>query len=193
MTWKYSTDVVNGRYTINWSPSAHGTPYVNSVKQIDIGDLSFEDVTFVYDSFKHTGYVSAVVKDKLSLNTYDIPTFMITGAFLHDMGLNCEDRTPKDDKFIENLILILDKTGFWNSYSTKQNMKKKPTKTYNIKDLEYDPKIMSTYMYDPMGVEGNSKLKNEIKQKDALIAELKEQIQEMKDEIEMLKAINLEC
>ena len=72
-------------------------------------------------------------------------------------------------------------------------MKKKPTKTYNIKHLEFDPKIMSTYIYDPMEVESNSKLKNEIKQKDALIADLKEQIQEMKDEIEMLKAINLEC
>lgn len=70
---------------------------------------------------------------------------------------------------------------------------KKKLKSYSVKDLEYDPHMVSTYMYDPMGVESNSKLKNEIKQKDALIAELKEQIQEMKDEIEMLKAINLEC
>jgi len=193
MTWKYSTDNVNGRYTINWSPSAHGTPYVNSVEQIDVGDLSFQDVTFVYDAFKYTAYISAVIKNKVSLETYDIPTFMVSEAFLYDMGLSCTDRTPKDDKFIKKLVLILDKTGFWTSPSTKQNMKKKPIKSYNVKDLEYDPKIMSTYMYDPMGVESNSKLKNEIKQKDALIAELKEQIQEMKDEIEMLKAINLEC
>lgn len=70
---------------------------------------------------------------------------------------------------------------------------KKKLKSYSVKDLEYDHHMVSTYMYDPMGVESNSKLKNEIKQKDALIAELKEQIQEMKDEIEMLKAINLEC
>lgn len=193
MTWKYSTDVVNGRYTINWSPNSHGTPYVNSVNQIDIGDLSFQDVTFVYDVNKRSCYICAVVKDKLSLQTYDIPTFMVSEAFLYDMGLNCADKTPKDDKFIEKLILILDKTGFWTSYSTKQNMKKKPTKTYSIKDLEYDPQLMSAYMYDPMGVETGFKLKNEIKQKDALIEELKEQIQEMKDEIEMLKAINQEC
>ena len=82
-----------------------------------------------------------------------------------------------------------------NSSSTKQhmNMKKKPTKTYNIKDLEYDPQLLHSYMYDPMGTENNFKLKKEIKEKDELIAELKEQVHEMKEEIEMLKAINLEC
>ena len=193
MTWKYSTDVVNGRYTINWIASVFKDSSGNKVHQINLGDLSFQDVTFVYDAFKYTAYISAVIKNKVSLETYDIPTFMVSEEFLYDMGLNCADRTPKDDKFIEKLVLILDKTGFWTSPSTKQNMKKKPIKSYSVKDLEYDHHMVSTYMYDPMGVESNSKLKNEIKQKDALIAELKEQIQEMKDEIEMLKAINLEC
>ena len=193
MTWKYSTDVVNGRYSINWIASVFKDSSGNKVHQINLGDLSFQDVTFVYDAFKYTAYISAVIKNKVSLETYDIPTFMVSEEFLYDMGLNCADRTPKDDKFIEKLVLILDKTGFWTSPSTKQNMKKKPIKSYSVKDLEYDHHMVSTYMYDPMGVESNSKLKNEIKQKDALIAELKEQIQEMKDEIEMLKAINLEC
>lgn len=193
MTWKYSTEHASGRYTINWSPHNYGNPYVSSIQQINLGDISFEDVTFVYDACKRICHVSAVIKKNQSLETYDIPTFAITSEFLYDMGLNCEDKTPKDDKFIEKLVLILDKTGFWTSYSTKQNMKKKPTKTYSIKDLEYDPQLMSAYMYDPMGVETSFKLKNEIKQKDALIEELKEQIQEMKDEIEMLKAINQEC
>jgi len=193
MTWKYSTDIVNGRYTINWIASVFKDSSGNKVHQINLGDLSFQDVTFVYDAFKYTAYISAVIKNKVSLETYDIPTFMVSEEFLYDMGLNCADRTPKNDKFIEQLVLILDKTGFWTSTSTKQNMKKKPIKSYSVKDLEYDHHMVSTYMYDPMGVESNSKLKNEIKQKDALIAELKEQIQEMKDEIEMLKAINQEC
>jgi hypothetical protein len=190
MTWKYSTDVMNGRYTIHWSPSTYGNPYVNSIQQIDLGDISFQDVTFVYDINSRSAYVCVVVKDKLSLQTYDIPTFMISSEFLYDMGLNCEDKTPKNDKFIEKLILILDKTGFWNSASTKQKMTKKPTKTYTIKNLEYDPNLF--YEKKPTQVDDSSKLKNEIKQKDALIAELKEQIQEMKEDIEMLKAVNQE-
>lgn len=194
MTWKYSTDIINGTYTINWNPNTYGTPYVNSIKEIDFGDISFQDVTFVYDVRKHSGYICAVIKHKPSLETYDIPTFMVSGAFLNDMGLNCEDKTPKDDTFIEKLVWILEKTGFWTSTSTKQHMKKKPTKTYSVKDLEHDPPVMSTYMYDLYSSGENiSNLKNEIKQKDELIAELKEQIQEMKEEIEMLKAVNQEC
>ena len=191
MTWKYSTDVMRGTYTINWSPHTYGTPYHNSIKQIDLGNIFFQDVTFVYDVNKHSGYICAVIKDKQSLQTYDIPTFMVTGAFLNDMGLNCEDKTPKDDKFIEKVILILDKTGFWNSATTKQKMKKNPTKTYTIKNLEYNPNVF--YEEKPTEVDDSSKLKDEIKQKDALIAELREQIQEMKEDIEMLKAVNQEC
>lgn len=190
MTWKYSTDVINSTYTINWSPHTYGTPYYNSIKQIDLGDIFFQDVTFVYDVRKNLGYICAVVKDKLSLQTYDIPTFTITGEFLNDLGLNCNDNTPKDDKFIEKLVLILDKVGFWNSASTKQKMKKKATKTYTIKNLKYDPNVF--YEKKPTQVDDSSKLKDEIKQKDALIAELREQIQEMKEDIEMLKAVNQE-
>ena len=133
MTWKYSTDGMNGTYTINWSPSIYGTPYVNSVEKIVIGNFSFQDITFVYSS------------------------------------------------------------GYWNGSSLKQNMKKKQIKKYNIKDLEYDPQTMYTHIFDPMATESNAKLKKELKEKDDLIAELNEQIQEMKEEIELLKAINQEC
>lgn len=193
MTWKYSTDHASGRYTINWSPRTFGSPYVNSIKQINLGDISFEDVTFVYDIFKKTCYVSAVIKNNQSLQTYDIPTFRISSEFLYDMGLDCEDKTPKDDKFIEKLVLILDKTGFWNSPSTQKQMKKTYTKSYHTKDLEYNPNNLSTYMYDPFTVENDPKFKKAIEEKDALIAELQEQIQDMKDEIKMLNAINQEC
>lgn len=193
MTWKYSTDVMRNSYTINWSPSLYGTPYVNSIKQIDLDNISFQDVTFVYDVNKHSAYICAVIKDKQSSQTYDIPTFVVTGSFLYDMGLNCEDGTPKDDTFIKKLILILDKTGFWNSYSTKQHMKKKPTKIYNTKDLEYDPNLAYDYRNNSPSTVDMFKLKDEIKKKDALISELREQIQEMKEDIEMLKAVNQEC
>lgn len=193
MTWKYSTDVINSTYTIHWNPHTYGDPYHNSVKQIDLGDILFQDVTFVYDINKRLSYICAVIKDKLTLQTYDIPTFTVTSEFLNDMGLNCTDSRPKNDFFIEKLVLILDKVGFWNSASTKQQMKKKPIKSYNLKDLEYDPHFPSTYVYNPMGAQEATKLKNEIKQKDELIAELMEEIKEMKDEIEMLKAINQEC
>lgn len=193
MTWKYTTDVINGTYTINWSPHTYGTPYYNSTKQINLGNISFQDVTFVYDVRKNLGYICAVVKDKLSLETYDIPTLTITGEFLNDLGLNCNDNTPKDDKFIEKLTLVLDKIGFWNSSSTKQKMKKKPIKTYTIKNIEYDPNVFyEPYEKKSNKIDESSKLKDEIKQKNTLIEELKEQIQEMKDEIAMLKAINQE-
>jgi hypothetical protein len=193
MTWKYSTDGMNGTYTINWSPSIYGTPYVNSVEKIVIGNFSFQDITFVYSSIWRQAYISAVVMDKQSLETYDIPTFSITYEFLYDMGVDCEGSIAKDDKFIEKVIMLLNKTGCWNGSSLKQNMKKKQIKKYNIKDLEYDPQTMYTHIFDPMATESNAKLKKELKEKDDLIAELNEQIQEMKEEIELLKAINQEC
>ena len=93
----------------------------------------------------------------------------------------------------KKLILILDKTGFWNSYSTKQHMKQKPTKIYNTKDLEYDPNLAYDYRNNSPSTVDIFKLKDEIKKKDALISELREQIQEMKEDIEMLKAVNQEC
>lgn len=192
MTWKYSTDVMNGRYTIHWSPSTYGDPYVNSIQQIDLGDISFQDVTFVYDINRRTAYVCAVIKDKLSSQTYDIPTFMVSSEFLYDMGLNCEDKTPKDDTFIKKLVLILNETGFWTSASTRQQMQKKYTKTYTVKDLKYDPNMFYADRHNSTEMESTSNLKNQIKQKDVLIAELREQIQEMKEEIEMLKAVNQE-
>lgn len=192
MTWKYSTDVFNNKYTIQWSPSIYGTPYVNSIQQIDLDDISFQDVTFVYDINRRTGYVCAVIKDKLSSQTYDIPTFMVSSEFLYDMGLNCEDKTPKDDTFIKKLVLILDETGFWTSSSTRKQMQKKYTKTYNVKDLKYDPNMFYADSHNSTEMESTSNLKNQIKQKDVLIDELREQIQEMKEEIEMLKAVNQE-
>ena len=72
-------------------------------------------------------------------------------------------------------------------------MKKKPTKTYTIKNIGYDPNLFyEPYEKKPNKVDESFKLKDEIKQKNTLIEELKEQIQEMKDEIAMLKAINQE-
>ena len=70
-------------------------------------------------------------------------------------------------------------------------------KNYNLKKSNFvDGEYMFKHLYNEVVVEDNSVIKEqkkEIDRQNALIIQLKEELKDLKEEIELLKAVNQEC
>lgn len=184
--------------TIHWWPTSGPNSFVpknmNQVYKIIVSDYEFLDIKIETRLASKTYFVSAVVvrrQDNASVNV----DFEITHEFLEDLGVDCSK--PFDDLFVESLVYGIDKGVGWDSmYSkhskTQKQMKKHTTQSY-YEEL-YNKKYNSPHYYNPAPNETiKEHVEKERKRNEVVINELREQIQELKEELEMLKAINQEC
>jgi hypothetical protein len=184
--------------TIHWWPTSGPNPFVpstwNKVFKIMVTDYEFLDIKIETRLVSRTYFVSAVVvrrQDNASVNV----DFEITHEFLEDLGVDCSK--PFDDLFVESLVYAIDKGVGWDSmYSkhskTQKQMKKHTTQSYyeELYNQKYNPAI---YYSPPTNETIKENVEKERKRNEVIINELREQIQELKEELEMLKAINQEC
>jgi hypothetical protein len=184
--------------TIHWWPTSGPNSFVpksmNQVYKIMVPDYEFLDVKIETHFSSRSYYVSAVLvrrQDNASVNV----DFTITHEFMQDLGFDYSK--PFNDIYVESFVNTIEKEVGWGSmYSkhakTQKQMKKQTTQSY-YEEL-YNQKHNAPHYYNPTPNETiKEHVEKERKRNEVVINELREQIQELKEELEMLKAINQEC
>ena len=192
------------RYTIVMYRSTHNgyevewTENTNTYSRIMYDGVRFHDVIAKFSNVTLTLKISA----KVSPYSYggkhpqhpSLLTFEITKELLEDFGVNILDsKTVKDESFIPNVIKVTSNMRFWHPKMVNeiytQNNTSTPINTRYPKAY-YNDQFFDTTKF---GTIQDTDYKEQLKIKDELIEDLRMEIQDLKDEIEMLKALEQEC
>jgi hypothetical protein len=179
-------------YEVEW------TENTSTYSRIMYDGVQFHDVIAKFSNVTLTLKVSAKVTPYSSVGKQQqhpvLLTFEITKELLEDFGVNILDyKTVKDESFIPNVIKVTSNMGFWhpkmvNAIHT-QNTTSTPINTRYPKAY-YNDQFFDTTKFDTTQ---DTDYKEQLKIKDELIEDLRMEIQDLKDEIEMLKALGQEC
>lgn len=179
-------------YEVEW------TENTSTYSRIMYDGVQFHDVIAKFSNVTLTLKVSAKVTPYSSVGKQQqhpvLLTFEITKELLEDFGVNILDyKTVKDESFIPNVIKVTSNMGFWhpkmvNAIHT-QNTTSTPINTRYPKAY-YNDQFFDTTKFDTTQ---DTDYKEQLKIKDELIEDLRMEIQDLKDEIETLKAIALDA
>ena len=174
-------------YEVHWKENT------SLYSRIMYDGVQFNDVIAKFSNVTLTLKISAKVTPYSDVGKQQqhpvLLTFEITKELLEDFGVNILDnKTVQDESFIPNVIKVTSNMGFWhpkmvNAIHT-QNNTSAPINTRYPKAYYNDQFFDTTQDTD---------YKEQLKIKDELIEDLRMEIQDLKDEIETLKAIALDA
>lgn len=177
-------------YTVEWSKiTAKQVPVI-----IEDG-IEFLNVYAEYTAYNRVMHIKVIINNGASANIKIGNSF--TSELLNDFGINCENvnLASNSERFIECLIKITSHMKYWSKPA--KNLIYKQSNQYNKyknKDLTLDDLELGRPLHDENGSLKKlcNDLKNEVNQKIERITELEQELADMKEEIEMLKAVNQE-
>ena len=179
-------------YEVHWKEN------ISIYSRIMYDGVQFHDVIAQFSNVTLTLKISAKVTPYSSVGKQQqnpvLLTFEITKELLEDFGVDILDaKAVKDESFIPNVIKVTSNMGFWhpkmvNAIHT-QNTTSTPINTRYPKAY-YNDQFFDTTKFDTTQ---DTDYKEQLKIKDELIEDLRMEIQDLKDEIETLKAIALDA
>jgi len=171
-------------YYIKWSKLK-----ATEVKSIVEDGLNFLEVYAEYTANSRMLHVQVLIDGGAYTNTCFNNKF--TSEFLYELGIDCGSKITNAEKFIESLIKATSFMKYWSK--PVKNMIKK--KKYNGNNLVLDDKdIKWLHKFN-----SREKTMREIEQEKeiaalkTIIEELKNEMKDLKEEIQMLSAVNEEC
>ena len=174
-------------YEVDWKENT------STYSRIMYDGVQFHDVIAKFSNVTLTLKVSAKVTPYSSIGKQQqhpvLLTFEITKELLEDFGVNILDsKIVKDESFIPNVIKVTSNMGFWHSKMVN-TIHTQATATVS-NNTSYPQPYYYTENFD---VNQENEYKEQLKIKDELIEDLRMEIQDLKDEIETLKAIALDA
>ena len=173
------TNYAAGYIECEWMKTSPG----NTVNSMGAEGYNFHYIHIKFDLATKILYMRAEVTDTVG-SRISLAPLTVTKDLLEDFGVVFTGTAAQGDQFIAKIVDVMGTLGYW----------RKATRQGNVSYTQYG-RIGSndkTYFYHSNEEEVKN-LKKQLEEKNTLIREMEEEMEDMKEEIKTLHALNQEC
>jgi len=173
------TNYTAGYIECEWMKNSPG----NTVNSMGAEGYNFQHIHIKFDLATKILYIRAEVTDTVG-SSISLGPLTVTKDLLEDFGVVFTGTAAQGDQFIAKIVDVMGILGYW----------RKATRQGNVSYTQYG-RIGSndkTYFYHSNEEEVKN-LKKQLEEKNTLIREMEEEMEDMKEEIKTLHALNQEC